>query len=191
MSNDDATITDEPGTDNLAELREAAKLGKVATARTSELEREIAMLRAGVDTESPVGKLFVKAYDGELTTEAVAAAATAVGAIKNVEAPAADPELTPEQQAIDDTRDRLNGNRSGDLALDDGEGPDPLKHALETFQIEKLSIGTENAQHHALASVIQAAARGDKRAIFDPVAHARAAAEYPSDPQMPARTARR
>lgn len=33
--------------------------------------RELAFLRAGVDIESPVGKLFVKAYDGELEAEAI------------------------------------------------------------------------------------------------------------------------
>lgn len=33
--------------------------------------RELAFIKAGVDTESPVGELFVKAYSGELEPEAI------------------------------------------------------------------------------------------------------------------------
>lgn len=53
-----------------------AELEQAANAR-----RELALLKAGIDTESGPGKLFARAYDGELTTEAIKTAATEYGVL--------------------------------------------------------------------------------------------------------------
>jgi hypothetical protein len=39
------------------------------------LKREQAFIKAGVDTSTPLGKIFVKGYDGEVTPEAIQQAA--------------------------------------------------------------------------------------------------------------------
>jgi hypothetical protein len=45
-------------------------------------KRELAFIKVGIDVDSPTGKLFAKAYDGETSPEAVAAAAAEYGLIK-------------------------------------------------------------------------------------------------------------
>lgn len=44
--------------------------------------RELAFLKAGVDVTTPVGSLLLRTYDGELTPEAVTAAATPLGLVR-------------------------------------------------------------------------------------------------------------
>lgn len=55
-----------------------AKLAQVEAdaKRAGALERDNALLRAGVPSDTPLGKVFAKAYDGELTLEAIKAAWT-------------------------------------------------------------------------------------------------------------------
>lgn len=54
--------------------RENAELRKQAAAK-AEAERELAFLKAGVNLNSPMGRYFVKGYDGEFTPEAIRQAA--------------------------------------------------------------------------------------------------------------------
>lgn len=62
----------------IKKLRAEAKAGREATARATAAEaesrtaqRELAMRRAGVDVESPLGTMFNKAWDGEIDVEAM------------------------------------------------------------------------------------------------------------------------
>lgn len=59
-------------------------------------QRELAFLKAGVDLDSPKGKLFAKAYEGELNAEAVKASAIEYEVI---EPPKVESTLTPEEIA--------------------------------------------------------------------------------------------
>lgn len=52
---------------DIADLRRAADEG-------SRAKRELEMVKAGVDTDSPLGKMFASAYNGELTRDAIKAA---------------------------------------------------------------------------------------------------------------------
>lgn len=64
------------------------------------LARENALLKAGVDLKGPLGQMFAKAYDGDLTEEAIVAAATEVGAITTTTPPEPpDPITDAERQA--------------------------------------------------------------------------------------------
>jgi hypothetical protein len=60
-------------------LRERARRYDEAQAALPALKRENALMRSGVDLESPLGQLFVKGYDGELTAEAIRAEAERYG----------------------------------------------------------------------------------------------------------------
>ena len=90
----DTTIEDESGEPSkdsrqfVRKLEQEAKAGKAAKREADEAKleasnakRELAFMKAGIDLESPTGKLFAKAYDGETTLEAVRAAAGEYGLI--------------------------------------------------------------------------------------------------------------
>lgn len=53
------------------ELREANK----RLAESSELQKKVAFMEAGIPLDSPMAKYFIKGYDGELTAEAIKQAA--------------------------------------------------------------------------------------------------------------------
>ena len=63
--------TQEPA--GIKELRDAADRGKKATQELDAMKREMAFLKAGVDTDTKAGQLLYKAYDGELETAAIQA----------------------------------------------------------------------------------------------------------------------
>jgi len=84
-------------------LREANKRMKAdleaattAAAEATGAKRELTLIRAGIDLDSPQGKLFAKAYDGDLSVEAVKEQAAEYGLMKP-EVPAASPELLAQQ----------------------------------------------------------------------------------------------
>lgn len=68
------------------DLEKRAKGADTAKAEAEAARRELAMLKAGIDLETPQGKLFAKAYDGESTLDAVKAAAEEYGVIQAMNA---------------------------------------------------------------------------------------------------------
>ena len=57
----------------IKELRDAADRGRKATQELDAMKREMAFLKAGVDTDTKAGQLLYKAYDGDLETDAIKA----------------------------------------------------------------------------------------------------------------------
>lgn len=180
QQNDD----DAQGDDNLAQLRKAAKEGKSAVSENEQLKRKIALLETGIDTSTPLGKFFATNYSGELTVEAITAAATELGLTpgdgagqgeQQQEDPAADQHRQAQQ-----TRDVLSGGGAGALAVDleSDLGRHPVHGALEDFHRDKGTMGEERAMLRAFDEVIVAGIKGDSRAIFDEAAHYEAAEEY-------------
>ena len=85
---DELDIEDSGG---IKDLREAAERGRKATQELDDIKREMAFIKAGVDTESKAGQLLYKAYDGELETELIQAEASELGILKgDVQAPPQD-----------------------------------------------------------------------------------------------------
>lgn len=89
------TVTPEPtpaaeGT-GPKELRDAAQRGRQTVAERDQLKRENAFLRAGIDPEDKRLGYFAAGYKGELTKDAITAAAIEAGF---VEAPQPDPIVT-------------------------------------------------------------------------------------------------
>ena len=64
---------------------ENAELRAQAEAATS-AARELAFVKAGIDPELPISKYFLKAYDGELTADAIREAGIEAGLLKDTEA---------------------------------------------------------------------------------------------------------
>lgn len=57
--------------DAVRRLEAEAKAGKEATAKLAAAERELAFNKAGVDPSHPAASYFSKAYDGDVTPEAI------------------------------------------------------------------------------------------------------------------------
>lgn len=79
---------------DFAALRRQTAATKAAERATETAKREAAFLRAGIDPDSKEGiaSYFVKGYEGDLTADAIKAAATTAGVLQPVA-------LTPDQQA--------------------------------------------------------------------------------------------
>ena len=97
----------DPG--GIKELRDAAERGKKATQELDAVKREMAFLKAGVDTDTKAGQLLFKAYDGELETGLIQAEWSEL-----VPAAAAPP---PEPETVDATDTQVEQQRQ-DLAGD-------------------------------------------------------------------------
>jgi len=64
------------------DLEKRAKGADTAKAEAEAAKRELAMLKAGINLDTPTGKLFAKAYDGESTLDSVRKAAEEYGVIE-------------------------------------------------------------------------------------------------------------
>jgi hypothetical protein len=86
--------TPEPN-DDIRRLREKADSADAALKQVQELQRRVAFAEAGLPT-APWRAYFDKGYEGELTAEAIKAAATEAGFL---EAPKPPEQTTPEERA--------------------------------------------------------------------------------------------
>ena len=96
---------------SIKDLRDAADRGRKATQELDQVKREMAFLKAGVDTDTKAGQLLFKAYDGELDMESIRVEADELGLFKSSEepapvveqVPAEDRQATTERQALAET----------------------------------------------------------------------------------------
>lgn len=159
------------------EQREALEAQVAANQATADagLARENAMLKAGIDVTTPVGKMFAGSFDGELTDlEAIQAAAREVGALAPVatetEQERIDREAQEAREAVvaggqpPPTQDELdNQQHPTDLGLK------RFNDAMQTGQTrDKAAAGFFN-------TVIGAAMQGDERVLWEPTPEQREA----------------
>ncbi len=150
----------EPG--NIKDLRDAAERGRKATQELDIVKREMAFLKAGVDTESKAGQLLFKAYDGELETEAIQVEATELGILQ----------AQPSESA--DDADRETGRQRQELVSDsvppEHQSESPYDTGHREFQ-EMVAAGrpTEDAAARFVHTVLEAAggASPDSRVLTD------------------------
>lgn len=143
--------------------------------KTRDLELTNLMLRAGLDPEakeSPTNALFFKAYEGDLTNEAVTEAAKGYGLIQETPPPTGD--------VTDPDERRQTGERQQAAAgsVPDGNAPteDPRVSAIKAGEEVLIAGGTEEAAMGAAFDTIAAAGYGsmadgrkpDRRAQFIP-----------------------
>ena len=96
-------IQDE-STGGIKELRDAAERGKKASQELDSMKREMAFLKAGVDTDSKAGQLLYKAYDGELETDLLRAEAAELGILREASAPVQEMSDDSDRQATQERR---------------------------------------------------------------------------------------
>ena len=99
-----------------ARMRELEDRNKALEAQAKEAEgarRELAFVKAGVDPDSAAAKYFVKGYDGELTAEAIRAAAEEASLI-----PSQKKEVAAEQQAWNRVAQASRAGETSDVPVD-------------------------------------------------------------------------
>ncbi len=152
--------------DTLAGLRAAAEAGKAAQARAAELEKQLLFARAGIDTDTKIGKLLFNSWDGDVNDVAgLRTEALEVGAIK-VDDGAGEP--TPQQAdaSQQDFRTNLGGGAAGGGNTD--PGPDPYEQTLREFHDDRAKgMRRNDAADLAIAKVLSAASNGDKRVLYN------------------------
>ena len=144
LDNDEVLDTEdesgESGKDSrqfVRDLEKQAKAGKAAAREANEAKaeanaakRELALLKAGIDTNSPTGKLFVKAYDGEISVEAIKAAAGEYGLIPTSQTA----EIQNDMAALD----RVSQASSGSTANIQPSVLDEIRNAQSPDEVLKL-----------------------------------------------------
>jgi len=172
MSDIDPTIDDNTP---LSEVRQAynrandrAQANAEAAGRVPHLERENALLRAGGDPDSRVGRLLLG--DDEVDWTDRDAVTTAWTEVNPTQPPPTDqpPTDAPDQEALD-RQARMDQLRSGGTP----PGEEPTEHPWDeahAIRLDQLRRGRdrERAAAPALDHILEAAVAGDTRVIFDP-----------------------
>ena len=145
----------DPG--GIRELRDAAERGKKASQELDAMKREMAFLKAGVDTNTKAGQLLFKAYDGELDTESLQAEWSEL-----VPGAAAPP---PEPETVDATDTQVAEQRrelAGDSVPPGTQTESPYDAGHREFQ-EMMEAGRpkEDSAARFIHTVLEAAG-GDK-----------------------------
>lgn len=162
--NDTDTELDEEG--GIAGLRKAADEGRKAQQALAEMQRELALTKAGVDTSTPTGKMFAKAYDGELDTEAIKTAATEVGAITPPVEPT--PVVVVDPAEVAQTQERAALAAGAQVSTFDPSQVDPRQQGWENYRTERQQgAPNDSAASGYLGPILEAAAKGDDRVLFN------------------------
>lgn len=80
---EDDDIEDAPAEEGPKGLRRAANKSKKLESELAQLRRELAFAKAGLPLDDPKMNYFVKGYDGEMTAEAIRAAALEAGFLQS------------------------------------------------------------------------------------------------------------
>jgi hypothetical protein len=169
------SVTDEPTTEpeggqqTPKELRDAydrAKAERDAAREEAEAgrkaQRELAFLKAGIPTETPVAKLFVSSYSGEMDSDAIKAAWSELGVDSApTPPPPEDSAATQERLALQETRRGLAGE-----GAPPGTEPDrdPIEDALKAGR-DAGDRGSTQAMGAYFSGIATAANAGDPRVV--------------------------
>lgn len=111
-----------------------------ARSEVTALKRENAFLKAGVNPEDPKAKWLVKGYDGELTADAVRAAATEAGlleaAVEDADVIPAEERAAHERIAATTTGARSTGSFDYDSAIAEARAAGQMNRVIELKQAQ-------------------------------------------------------
>lgn len=164
---DDTTMSPEA----IRNLRSAADEGKKAKAEAEEARRELAFVKAGINTEDKVGRMLYATYDGELDAEAIKSAADGLpdsvwmGSAPAQPAssePAPGEVIVPGQQQSPVGDPHAIGGRASFEQPENEPAFDQMKRAYRDAQQRG---GTDDAIDAALSVIAHAAKAGDPQVI--------------------------
>ena len=119
--------TKNPVRARMRELESEVKNLRQQADEAKSAQRELAFVKAGVDLSSGMSKYFVKAYDGELTPEAIRVAAAEANLIKNQE--------PQEKQAWDRVSNASRVGDTSDAVVDYGARIANAKSEKEVMEL--------------------------------------------------------
>lgn len=145
------------------------KEAKAQAAELVKVQRELALVKAGIDTDSALGKMFARSYDGEMSADAVKAAWTEIApapATPTTDEPAfttPDPDLSSDATSTAERTALANGGANPDIA----PKPDPRVTGEAAFKAAVDAGGTEaSALAGFFDTLVGAAIEGDKRVLL-------------------------
>ena len=153
-------------TSGIKELRDAAERGRQASQELEEMKREMAFMKAGVDTDTKAGQLLFKAYDGELDTESIQAEWQE---LVPTSAPVEQPEQA--QDTVNEADTQVAEQRQA-LAEDsvsvEASTQSPYEQGFQEFK-EMYDSGSpkEDSAARFVHTVLEAASQGDERVLSD------------------------
>ena len=144
--------------EDIRALEESAARAKEADS----LKRELAFAKAGLDTESKLGKMFFNSYEGDLTKEALLAEAQEIGL---VEKSTTNPEIPQDERESTKERQTLNNG-----ATPPGDNPVHPKEEAKANAKRVIDEGGkyEQAAGAYVSTLVQRHAAGDTRATRNP-----------------------
>lgn len=147
---DDQIVVSRSQLNDLQAKARRAKKADESASETVSLRREVAFLKAGIDTSQGVGALLYKAYDGELTPDAIKTVALEYGL---GDGPAtATPEVPETEQASTSERQNLSSGAAADVP----PNPDAI---LEATKVTKEAFDRGASEEEALAQGFMALAK--------------------------------
>jgi hypothetical protein len=166
------TTTTDDGTgdsDGMRNLRDAHDREKQRADTNEGAARELAFVKAGVDTDSALGNMFMRAYDGELTKEAIEVAAGEVGALRSATPPAPTGDELPPGPGESTTRQALI---SGDAPPPTPKEKAPTMDDAWAERQRLLSAGAEDdeAASPVFGHILSQAAAGNPAFLVDDAA---------------------
>ena len=111
--------------------------------QATEAQRKLAFVEAGVDLNAPVSRYFVKAYDGEMTAEAIRQAAQEANLIGVTQVK---PDIQAEQNAWNRIQRASRASEQSDGPVDWNTKIQNAKNQDEVMQI--LAQANQAAQHN-------------------------------------------
>jgi hypothetical protein len=161
---DDESKNDESDK-NWKELRKQAEEAKAHKAELEAAKREMAFVKAGVDTDSKLGKMLLRTYEGELDKESIRAEARDVGFSFADESKGDEKD---ERTVTDEEREaaRRRDDLSSDTDNVKDEGKRPQVRAEDAFVESRMNGDRiETSAQLALEEYLRAAQAGDKRVL--------------------------
>jgi hypothetical protein len=163
VDNPNETIDDSP--EHIKKLRAEAESAKVLQKELEAKERQIAFLQAGVDTNSKLGQMLMKTYDGEMSPEAIRIEAAEIGLVQGEVQVENVAEVSNDQAQFQNAREHFTG---GDTAKFEPPTRSAVDRAFDEWNDSRKSgLSSADAQDLAFASFIASAAQGDPTARFD------------------------
>lgn len=156
-------------TERIAELETQLQASKGTETELAGAKRELAFAKAGVDTDSKLGKMLFQTYDGDLSdVAALKAEATELGLLTAEPPPeggAGADEGANEDLGTETRRALANGSTA-----DTGVQEDPMERTLAEARdhLDNHGYSFEKAAGHLINQRANAALGGDARVLFIP-----------------------
>ena len=148
----------------IKELRDAADRGKKASQELDQMKREMAFLKAGVDTDSKAGQLLFKAYDGDLETDLIRIEAEELGILKDAAPPPESENSEADVRVAQERRDL-----AADHIAPENQTESPYDAGHRQFQE---MVGAGRSQEDSAARFVHTVLEAAGGANSDPRVHA-------------------